>query len=79
MIGNTIIVPNQFWELPDGTSPCKIVALIESEVEHAYDYAVAFDEAEHIHYRMSSKQVKHLATKNMKKKIKGAAPQPIAQ
>ena len=70
-------MPNEFWELPSGTSQCRIAALIKGEGNGEYDYAVAFEDAENFHYRMSAKQVKHLATRQMKSHIKGAKPKPI--
>ena len=66
-VGSTIIVPNEFWELPSGTSSCLITALIAAEGDSGYDYAVAFEDANNFHYRMSASQAKHLATKPMKK------------
>ena len=76
-VGNTIIVPNEFWELPSGTSSCLITALIAAEDGGGYDYAVTFEDANNFHYRMSAGQAKHLATKQMKKLARGAQPKPI--
>ena len=78
LVGNTITVPNEFWELPSGTSQCRIAALVKEEGD-GYDYAVAFEDADNFHYRMSAKQVKHLATKQMKSHIRGAMPKPAAR
>ena len=77
LIGNTISVPNEFWELPDGTSRCTIAALIKGERDGEYGYAIVFEDADNFHYRMSAQQVKHLATKQMKVSAKGKTPKPI--
>ena len=77
LVGTVISVPNEFWELPSGSSPCRITALIEAACNNAYDYTIAFEDADNVHYRMCAKQVKHLAPKQLKKNAKGTMPTPI--
>ena len=56
---------------------CRITALIEAACNNAYDYTIAFEDADNVHYRMCAKQVKHLAPKQLKKNAKGTMPTPI--